>query len=67
METYESWKSWISGTMQSAVAPLQLAAPSVTTTMGARRLLGTKPEKAGYTSTGGRRTTKKAPGSKRRH
>jgi hypothetical protein len=59
-ETYESWKTWASSTLQSAVAPIRVAAPSLTTTQGSTSMLGTAPEGAGYTSTGGRRTKKKA-------
>jgi hypothetical protein len=58
-ETYESWKTWASGMVQSAVAPIQFAAPSLATTQGSTSMFGTAPEGAGYTSTGGRRTKKK--------
>jgi hypothetical protein len=57
-ETYESWKNWASGMMQSAVAPFQSAVPSATTTSGSTSLFGTQPETPGYTSTGGRRSKK---------
>jgi len=58
-ETYESWKTWASGMVESAVSPIRLAAPSLTTTQGSTSMFGTAPEGAGYTSTGGRRTKKK--------
>lgn len=59
METYESWKNWASGMMQSAAAPFQSAAPAATTTQGSSSWLGTQPEPAGYTATGGRRSKRK--------
>ena len=58
-EAYESWKTWASGMVQSAVAPIRIAAPSLATTQGSTSMLGTAPEGTGYTSTGGRRTKKK--------
>lgn len=70
-ETYESWKNWASGMMQSAAAPFQSAAPGAATTSGSTSLFGTKPETPGYTSTGGRRLKKKGrktrKATKRRH
>lgn len=59
-ETYESWKNWASGVMQSAAAPFQSAAPGVATTSGSSSLFGTAPEKSGFTATGGRRLKKKS-------
>jgi hypothetical protein len=69
METYESWKNWASGMMQSAATPFQGAAPSVTTTQGASSWFGTAPETPGYTATGGRRarSKKSRKSRKRRH
>jgi hypothetical protein len=65
METYESLKNWVSGALQSASAPFQSVAPSVTTTQGASSLFGTAPETPGYTSTGGRRHTRGSKKSKK--
>lgn len=69
MDTYESWKNWASGMMQSAAAPFQSAAPAVTTTQGASSWFGTAPETPGYTATGGRRhrSKKSRKTRKRRH
>lgn len=72
MDTYESWKNWASGLMQSAAAPFQSAAPAATTTQGSSSWLGTQPETPGFTATGGRRSKRKVSKktrkvSKRRH
>lgn len=43
------------GTADTAVKPLNVAAPNLTTTGGATKTFGTAPEKGGYTMAGGRR------------
>lgn len=61
-ELYQYAKERLGNFFGQAAQPVQQAAPVLTTPTGASRLLGTAPEKAGYTSTGGRRH-----GKTRRH
>lgn len=50
-ETYDSFV----GNTNTAVQPLNVAAPNLTTTGGATKTFGTAPEKTGYTMAGGKR------------
>ena len=68
-DTYESMRSKLQSVVGTAAAPVQEGLPSLGTTAGSARLLGTKREKGGYNSTGGRRhrKSKKARKTRRRH
>lgn len=57
-DMWNSFKQMLGGPAQSAVAPVQEAAPSVATSSGSTSMFGTAREKKGHLVTGARRLKK---------
>lgn len=67
MGLWDDFKAKVQGVIQPAMAPIQKAVPSLTTSEGAQSTFGTAAEPMGMASGGGRRLSKKGKKTRKSH